>query len=405
MGWTLARLAAERFETTVVVEERKFGPAIRAWLADNEPPANLTFAFVPEKWWAHGMWAAGLGYLSYRWWHGRARKAAEKLHADRPFDAVQMATIISFREPGPWSDLPAADAPGNVPLIWGPVGGTHNYPAGFLGEAGPKAAMKERIRSWVNRRQLAGRRVREALFKAHTVVAATGETRDALRGVVDRDVAVVSEITLRTPRRDAAFRPLDGGPLRVLWSGLHEPRKCLSLLIRAVAKLPSPEAVTVRVLGDGEMRGRWKALADELGVADRFEWSGWIPHDQAAAQYEWADAFAFTSVRDTTGTVLLEALDAGLPVVTLDHQGAGDVVTADCGIKVTPHSPAAAVSGIGVALTRLAGDESLRRRLSDGAVRRADDYRLDAKRAQWHAVWDGVPSLRACEAEAAREPV
>ena len=54
---------------------------------------------------------------------------------------------------------------------------------------------------------------------------------------------------------------------------------------------------------------------------------GWLPHQEAIAQYAWADAFVFSSLRDTTGTVVVEALAAGLPVICLDHQGVHDVVT------------------------------------------------------------------------------
>ena len=381
VGWTLARLAAERFDTTVLVETQ-FRPAIARWLRENGPLENLRFQFVPEKWWAHGMWEAGLGYVSYRWWHQRALAVADSLHAEEPFDAVQLGTIIGFREPGYWTRL-------GLPFVWGPVGGTHNYPAAFLPEAGFKAGLKERLRTVLNNRQLRGRRVAEALSDAHTVVAATRDTRDALRRIVDRDVEVVSELTVPEgpPRPPRTPEP---GELKVLWSGLHEPRKCLSLLLKAAAGLP----VRVRVLGDGEMRGRWQRVAEEAGVADRVEWMGWVPHAAAAAHYDWADAFAFTSVRDTTGTVLLEALAAGLPVVTLDHQGARDVVTDDCGLRVSADSPAKAVGELHEALRTLATDLGLRRRLSEGAVRRADAYRIDAKRAQWNDVWDHVPALR-----------
>ena len=406
VGWTLARLAAERFDTTVIVEERKFRPAIDRWLSEHGHPPGLTFQYVPEKWWAHGMWACGLGYLSYRWWHARARRVADRLHAECPFDAVQLATIIGFREPGSWTDLPAARGGGSqtVPFIWGPVGGTHNYPAAFLAEAGPVAAAKEHVRSLVNNRQLRGRRVRNALQAAHTVVAATRDTRSALRSVVNREYPIVSEITLREaspptpPKREI-------GSLRILWSGLHEPRKCLSLLIRAVAGLSSPGDVRVRVLGDGPMRRRWQRLARAVGVDALFEWPGWVSHDEVADQYRWADVFAFTSVRDTTGTVLLEALDVGLPVITLNHQGARDVVTDDCGIRVSCEHPAATVRELTAAIERLASDERLRQRMSDAAVARADAYRLPAKRTQWAGVWDRVAGLRSTATDRAASPL
>ena len=392
VGWTLAQLAAQQFDTTVVVEERKFAATINDWLAENGPIENLTFRFVPEKWWAHGMWATGLGYLSYRWWQRRARRTAEDWHRQQPFDAVQMGTIISFREPGNWLGLKHADGR-EVPLIWGPVGGAQSYPEAFLSEAGPRASFKERVRTALNRRQLRSGRVLRTLRGAHTVVAATRHTERVLSEVHDREYRMVSEITLGERKTAMPPRESAADELRVLWSGLHEPRKCLSLLIRAVAKLPDDRPVRVRVLGDGEMRGRWQKLARDLGVSDRFEWLGWMPHEETARQYAWADVFAFTSVRDTTGTVILEALQAGLPVVTLDHQGAADVITADCGIAVSPASIDETVKQLRDALLRLAIDDALRCRLSAGAVRRADAYRVASKSQQWQSVWSEVPGL------------
>ena len=46
------------------------------------------------------------------------------------------------------------------------------------------------------------------------------------------------------------------------------------------------------------------------------------------------DAFA------GTGVVGLEALSRGVPVVCLDHQGPGDIVTGDCGVKIPVTTPA-----------------------------------------------------------------
>ena len=63
------------------------------------------------------------------------------------------------------------------------------------------------------------------------------------------------------------------------------------------------------------------------------------PHEEALRQYAKADVFAFTSLRDTTGGVIAEALAAGLPVICMDHQVAHDVVTEDCGIKIPVTTP------------------------------------------------------------------
>src|SRR5208337_189807 len=110
------------------------------------------------------------------------------------------------------------------------------------------------------------------------------------------------------------------GAIRLLWSGVLKHCKALHLLICALARLPDAVPYELRVLGDGSLKRRWQRLAERMGVAQHIAWMGWLPHPEAIAQYAWADAFVFSSLRDTTGTVVVEALGAGLPVICLDHQ-------------------------------------------------------------------------------------
>jgi glycosyltransferase involved in cell wall biosynthesis len=128
------------------------------------------------------------------------------------------------------------------------------------------------------------------------------------------------------------------------------------------------------VLGDGPLREQCRRRTEKLGIAHRFTWLGWRDRREALAHYAWADVLAFTSLRDTTGTVVLEAISHGVPVVCLDHQGVGDIITADCGIKVPVTTPREVVRGLTRAFEELANDPERRTRLRDGAHRRASLY-------------------------------
>jgi glycosyltransferase involved in cell wall biosynthesis len=107
-----------------------------------------------------------------------------------------------------------------------------------------------------------------------------------------------------------------------------------------------------------------------LKIAQHIQWIGWPSYSEGLKQYSWADAFAFTSLRDTSGTGLLESLAAGTPIVGVNHQGAHDIMTPQCSIPVSVDSPTMAVEGFKNAIIRLAGDPVLWRRLSEGAVNR-----------------------------------
>jgi glycosyltransferase involved in cell wall biosynthesis len=61
----------------------------------------------------------------------------------------------------------------------------------------------------------------------------------------------------------------------------------------------------------------------------------------------------FCSLRDSTGSQLLEAMAYGLPVITLNHQGAGDHVPDNAAIKVDVTTPEETVHQIARAVEKL----------------------------------------------------
>jgi glycosyltransferase involved in cell wall biosynthesis len=230
-------------------------------------------------------------------------------------------------------------------------------------------------RSIVNNLQLRlSPRVRGASRKAAAIVAANSTNqRDFARahGILP---LVLPDVGLA--KVDAAPRGRESrrGPLRILWSGLLIHRKALHLLLHALARLPQGVSYELRILGEGPQRGRWERFARRAGVAAHTTWLGRLPHCEALRQYAWADVFVFSSLRDTTGTVVMEALGAGLPVICLDHQGVRDVVTDDCGMKIPVTTPREVIVGLSEAITRLAKDETEWERLSRGALERARQY-------------------------------
>lgn len=57
-----------------------------------------------------------------------------------------------------------------------------------------------------------------------------------------------------------------------------------------------------------------------------------IPSDELIQYYKSADLFAMTSLLETFGIVLIEAMAAGLPVVCFDAPGVRDVMDPECGV-------------------------------------------------------------------------
>lgn len=397
VGWNRATQAARFSDVWVITEESEFRRTIEDHQAQHGAPEGLHFRFVPKSAFQQRLSRLpGFYYLSYNLWHRRALRAARELHGQHHFDLTHQVSMVGFREPGYLWKL-------GVPFVWGPIGGTHNYPTRMLLLAGPVGALREGARSALNRLQLRlSLRVRRAARRAAAVLTANTAARLQFERAVGRRSELMLEVGASVPARTFEAQRRVDGCLSLLWSGRFITCKALPLLLEAMAALPSDAPVALRVLGDGRERRRWQRLSRRLGLEDRVEWLGWRPHAEALQEFERADLLVFTSMRETTGTVLLEALAQGVPVLAPDHQGAADLITEDCGLKVPVSGPKQTVAGFRDALIALGRDRALLDSLSAGACRRAAEFSWDRQglrmRDCYRAVlgdrylWDARPS-------------
>jgi glycosyltransferase involved in cell wall biosynthesis len=276
--------------------------------------------------------------------------------------------VCTFREPGYTWKL-------GIPFIWGPMGGTQNFSASFLTYLESGERLKEHMRNisnWLSLRMK--RRVHAAAKQAAVVLAANSTNQRDFQLVFRRPVELLLETGIFAVQQPDPAKFRQPGPLRLLWSGELTTRKALPLLIEALALLDDELGFELRVLGKGPREDEWKRLVRELGLEHRIHFIGHLPLDQALAQFKWAHLLVFTSLRDTSGNVVLEALSNGVPVICFDHQGAGDIVTPECGIKIPVTDPRDAVPAFAKCIRSMAEDRGMLLHLSNGACSRARDY-------------------------------
>jgi len=120
---------------------------------------------------------------------------------------------------------------------------------------------------------------------------------------------------------------------------------------------------------------RVKSLTDELGIADRVRFLGTrsdVPQLLAAA-----DIFCHPNIYppEPFGIALVEALQAGLPVVTSAMGGPVEIVSEQCGFLVPPEDNAALAD----ALRRLLTEDRLRREMSVSARARGNVFRASVQ--------------------------
>jgi glycosyltransferase involved in cell wall biosynthesis len=165
----------------------------------------------------------------------------------------------------------------------------------------------------------------------------------------------------QTDLRGALQIPV-GAPLLGI-VGRLVPIKDHPTLFRALNLFPdASQAAHLVVVGDGERREALQQLAHALGLAGRIHFLGWR-HDLEAVLGD-LDVVICCSQNEGTPVSLIEAMAAGVPVVSTDVGGVSDVVShGETGWLVPAGDPAALAQGI----ERLLKDPELRRRLAAAA--------------------------------------
>jgi D-inositol-3-phosphate glycosyltransferase len=161
----------------------------------------------------------------------------------------------------------------------------------------------------------------------------------------------------------------------LLFVGRIQPLKGLTIAIRCLA-LVDPRAVLVVVGGPSGVDGdaelhRVRALADELGVADRVRFVPPQPHHLLSTYYRSADVCLVPSRSESFGLVALEAAACGTPVVAANVGGLTTLVQhGRTGFLVEERQPEAFAAFV----REILADPVLAERFSVAAARMARHY-------------------------------
>ena len=167
-------------------------------------------------------------------------------------------------------------------------------------------------------------------------------------------------------------------PLLLAMGRLHAS-KAHDISIRALAELPG---AYLWIAGSGPLDADLKALAAQVGVADRVRFLGW--RDDAPSLYRTADACLFPSRFEPLGNVVIQAWAHGLPVVAAMSDGPAALIRPEQDGMLIPIND---VQALALAARRLILDPGLRRRLAEaGEARVRDEFSASRVVAQWRAL-------------------
>lgn len=118
-----------------------------------------------------------------------------------------------------------------------------------------------------------------------------------------------------------------------------EPTYGIDLMLRAVAAVREREPVIpihVRIAGKGSAEQEYHELARELKIDDITTWLGFIPQEQAAAQWANMDLAIVFSNHESFGVSAVEAQASGCPVIISDIPGLLESTAPGCSSLAVP---------------------------------------------------------------------
>jgi glycosyltransferase involved in cell wall biosynthesis len=219
------------------------------------------------------------------------------------------------------------------------------------------------------------KRIRPTAVVANSQFTASGV--DRLHPGVPRDVAYAPLARAPRPRpdrRDAVRRDLATPPEATVIATVSriESGKGHALLLQALAAIPARLPWTSWIIGGAQrpseyaLARRLEAMAARLGIADRVRWLG--ERSDVPDLLAGADIYCQANTApDAFGMSFVEALGAGLPVVTTALGGAIEIVDESCGILTAPGDRQALAS----ALESLIVDATRRKSLANAGPSRA----------------------------------
>ncbi|MEQ5869282.1 glycosyltransferase family 4 protein [Sagittula sp. NFXS13] len=385
VGWSLASALREVADVHLVTQIRNRDAILRAGLIEGRD-----FTAIDSERFAKPMWALaeklrmgdGKGWTIVQAVNAVSYPYFERLVWQRfgpaitrgDYDIVHRVTPLSPTSP---SSLARKCAAVGVPFVLGPLNGGVPWPEAF-----------DHIRR-------AEKEFLAPMRRAYKLLPGASATLDHASAILAGSRYTASEIPERhqhktlwlpengiDPKRfNRRATPADG-PLRACFIGRLVPYKGPDMLLDAAADLLREGRMRLDLVGDGPMMPELRAQAERLGIGSAVTFHGWQAHDRVQDVLCQSHLFAFPSIREFGGGVVLEAMALGVPPLIVDYAGPGELVDNTTGIKVPIGSRDQIVADFRRELTRLTEAPDRLAPLAETAFQRVQDAFLWSRKAE-----------------------
>lgn len=332
VGWSWPFYMREFHEVYVLTRyEHKL--EIEEFLIKNKI-VNLHFIYVDIPRWLNPHRIHRQGWLIYyNMWQVAAYFAAYKAVKEYGIEIIHHVSMNEFRTIGWYSKL-------STHYILGPVGGAQRTLKGLMYYT-ENNKIEEKIREFINNHIRNSKSYMKKINRAKHIFFANYETADFIKPIImDKSICHLlidigcSKEYLSKAENTRLFQAKQ--KTIFLWSGRMEYRKGLRVLLDAFKCFDDSDGEYKLILcGDGSERKKLQMLCKEYKIQDKVVFKGEIPYQEMQQLYSIADVFIFPSIRETSGSVILEAMAHGIPVIGFNQGGVRIIVNEKNGYLVS----------------------------------------------------------------------
>ncbi len=173
------------------------------------------------------------------------------------------------------------------------------------------------------------------------------------------------------------YKNADGGKIRkkysvkddevllLLVSRLTEEKNLEFLFRCVVLALKKNSRTKFLVAGEGNFKEKLEEIVEKNNLKDRIIFAGLVSREELKNYYAAGDIFVYSSLSETQGMVITEAMYIGLPIVAVSAPGAVDLIENKKNGFLVQENP----EEFSLAIERLIKDENLRIRMSKEAAK------------------------------------
>ncbi|MCH2163592.1 MAG: glycosyltransferase family 4 protein [Marinovum sp.] len=294
------------------------------------------------------------------------------------WDIVHRITPLS---PTISSPIAPKIAKASVPFVLGPLNGGVPWPKEFDAERRAEREYLSYVRSAY--KLLPGRA--RTLTAASVVLAGSHHTASEVPAKFADKLIYLPENAIDPTRFNRVSQP-ETGMLRAAFVGRLVPYKGADMLLAAAEPFLEAGTLELDIIGDGPQMQHLRAM---VGTSKAVTFHGWQAHEDVQAILSEAHVFAFPSIREFGGGVVLEAMALGVPPLIVDYAGPGELVTPEVGIKLPIGPRAAIIKSLREALRDVIKKPERLAHMATAARAKVDrDFTWSAKARQVSKVYD-----------------